>query len=137
MTKRRHPHAVFWPLLLAITALALALRLPNLSDRPMHTDEANNAFICGQLLEGEVYHYDPQDRHGPAFYFSALPILRVCGARSLAEKDERTFRLTVALLSGLAVIFFAGIRHPLGDDAALIAALFWAAAPLPLFYGRT
>lgn len=136
MTKRRHPHGVFWPILLAIAALALALRLPELGRRPMHTDETINAFICGQLLEGEVYRYDPQDRHGPALYLSALPVLRLAGVHSLADMDERSFRLTAALLSALAVLFFAGLRHPLGDDAALLAALFWAAAPLPLYYGR-
>lgn len=132
----RRPHGVFWPILLAITALALALRLPDLGKRPMHTDETINAFICGQILEGERYQYDPQDRHGPAFYLCAIPILRLCGVHALADMDEASFRLTAALLSGLAVIFFAAMRRPLGDDAALLAALFWAAAPLPLYYGR-
>jgi hypothetical protein len=31
----------------------------------MHTDEAVNAYIVGQLLAGGRFSYDPQDRHGP------------------------------------------------------------------------
>lgn len=126
----------FWPLLVAVTALALALRLPELDKRPLHTDEAVNAYICGQLLEGEGYKYDPQDRHGPALHFSALPFLRFSGVTSLVTMDERSLRLTVAVLSGFACIFFACMRRPLGETDALIAALLWAAMPLPLFYGR-
>ena len=45
-----------------IALLALAIRLPQLGERPMHTDESINAYIVGQLLAGENFHYDPKDR---------------------------------------------------------------------------
>ena len=32
----------------------------------MHTDESINAYLVGQVLAGEAFRYDPQDRHGPA-----------------------------------------------------------------------
>jgi predicted membrane-bound mannosyltransferase len=47
-----------------IAILALTVRLPQLGERPMHTDESINAYIIGQLLAGESFQYDPQDRHG-------------------------------------------------------------------------
>ena len=54
-----------WAAFFLIALLGLLLRLPQLGTRPMHTDEAVNAYIVGQLLAGENYTYDPQDRHGP------------------------------------------------------------------------
>ena len=51
---------------LLVALIGLALRLPQLGARPMHTDEAVNAYMVGQLLAGEPFSYDPQDRHGPA-----------------------------------------------------------------------
>ena len=47
----------------------------------MHTDEAVNAYIVGQLLAGEPFQYDPQDRHGPALSALALPLARMQGAK--------------------------------------------------------
>lgn len=60
-----------------VALLGLALRLPRLGVRPMHTDEAVNAYIVGQLLAGEAFTYDPHDRHGPALGLIALPLARL------------------------------------------------------------
>ncbi len=66
------PPKVRWLLFAGLACLALAVRLPQLDRRPMHTDEAVNAYITGGLLAGGAYHYDPRDRHGPALYAVAL-----------------------------------------------------------------
>ena len=57
-----------------LALLGLAVRLPQLGNRPMHTDEAINGYIVGQLLAGQPYLYDPQDRHGPSLSALALPL---------------------------------------------------------------
>src|SRR5579872_2875765 len=74
---------------LVIALLGLAVRLPQLGARPMHTDEAINAYIVGQLLGGEPFTYDPQDRHGPALAALALPLVKVQGAKSFADLTEQ------------------------------------------------
>ena len=51
---------------LAIFAAALAFRIPDLADRPMHADEAVLADKFGGLLDTGSFRYDPQDYHGPA-----------------------------------------------------------------------
>jgi uncharacterized protein (TIGR03663 family) len=125
-----------WILFLVLACLALAVRLPRLGERPMHSDEAVNAVITGQLLSGEVYRYDGRDRHGPALCALAMPVARAFGARNLAGLDEVTLRLVPALTGALAVLLFATIAHETGMLAAIIAALLWAFAPLPLYYSR-
>ena len=51
--------AVLIALVLLVAAAAAALRLPRLTLRPMHTDEAVHASKLGEMIEGGVYRYDP------------------------------------------------------------------------------
>ena len=102
----------------------------------MHTDEAINAYITGQLLIGGAYHYDPRDRHGPALYAVALPLARLAGAKNLASLNETTLRLGPILVGSLAVLLFLPLVSDLGLLVALLAAVLWAVAPLPVYYSR-
>ena len=61
--------------LLSALAVALALRLPRLDERPMHNDEAVNAIKFGQLWERGTYRYDPNEFHGPTLYYGTLPVV--------------------------------------------------------------
>ena len=128
--------AIKWLVLLGIAALAMAVRLPRLADRPMHTDETINASIVGGLLEGQPYTYDPQDRHGPALYAAALPIARLAGESTHAQLTERTLRLTPLLFGVLTVIALGLLFRPLGTGPVLAAAVLLALHPLAVFYGR-
>ncbi|MCX6894031.1 MAG: TIGR03663 family protein [Verrucomicrobia bacterium] len=121
---------------LSLALLALAARLPRLGERPMHTDEAVNAYITGQLLAGETYRYDNEDRHGPALYALALPLARLAGAHNLAALNENTVRHGPVIVGALTILLFAFAANETGLLAALVAALLWAFAPLPLFYSR-
>jgi uncharacterized protein (TIGR03663 family) len=127
---------LLWLLLVSLACLALAVRLPQSGARPMHTDEAVNAYITGRLLTGGAYHYDPRDRHGPTLYAVALPLARVAGAKNLATLKETTLRLGPILTGSLAVLLFALLAPDLGLVAALFAALCWTLAPLPVYYSR-
>ncbi|MGN6552189.1 MAG: flippase activity-associated protein Agl23 [Verrucomicrobiota bacterium] len=130
------PPKLRWAIFIGIALLALAVRLPRLGERPMHTDEAVNAYITGQLLAGEDYHYDPQDRHGPALYFAALPIARTAGAKNLAELSEITVRLVPVIWGALAILLFAVVARATGFLTAAVAAGLWSIAPLPVYYSR-
>ena len=130
------PHKLAWVLFVSLACLALAVRLPQSGGRPMHTDEAVNAYITGRLLTGASYHYDPQDRHGPALYAVALPLARLAGAKNLAALNETTVRLGPILTGSLAVLLFALLAPDLGLPVALLAALLWTVAPLPVYYSR-
>jgi uncharacterized protein (TIGR03663 family) len=120
---------------LGVFVLALLLRLPQLDARPMHTDETVNAYLVGQLLAGAGYHYDPQDRHGPALYAATVPVVKWAGEKTFPALHERTLRLVPVLMGALAVFLFLPLARALGWSA-WVAALLWAVAPLPLYYSR-
>jgi uncharacterized protein (TIGR03663 family) len=127
---------VRWAIFLAIALLALAVRLPHLGERPMHTDESINAYITGGLLAGEKYHYDPQDRHGPALYLLATLVARLGGANNFSELNEVQLRLSTVLAGTATVLLFGAGVALFGFIPCLVAALLFAFAPLPVYYNR-
>ena len=86
----------------------------------MHTDEAVNAYIIGQLLAGRPFIYDSQDRHGPAL--AAIARLFELGREKiLTSKGGRRFALT-------ALKFFLGAGVPFLIAAALSVSALIASA---------
>ncbi len=125
-----------WAAFLLIALLGLLLRLSQLDVRPMHTDEAVNGYIVGQLLAGEPFVYDPQDRHGPALAALALPLARIQGAKDFSELTESELRLTTALAGTVTILLFVAAVEMFGFVPCLIAAILFACAPLPVYYDR-
>lgn len=125
-----------WLAFLFIALIGLAVRLPQLGARPMHTDEAVNAYIVGQMLTGDKFNYDPQDRHGPALAFLALPLARIQGARSFPDLTESKLRLTAVVGGTITILLFGAAVDLFGCVPCVIAALLFALAPLPVYYDR-
>jgi uncharacterized protein (TIGR03663 family) len=125
-----------WLVFLCIALMGLALRLPRLGARPMHTDEAVNAYIVGQLFAGENFTYDSQDRHGPALAALALPLARLQGAKAFSDLTESELRLTSVCAGTITILLFGAAVEMFGFIPCLIAALLFAAASLPVYYNR-
>lgn len=125
-----------WAAFLVIALFGLLLRLPQLGVRPMHTDEAVNAYIVGQLLAGETYTYDPQDRHGPTLVALALPLARIQGAKAFPDLTESELRLATVLAGTVTILLFGAAVEMFGFVPCLVAALLFAGAPLPVYYDR-
>jgi uncharacterized protein (TIGR03663 family) len=121
---------------LAIALLALAVRLPQLGERPMHTDESVNAYIIGELLAGESFHYDSQDRHGPALAAETLPIVRLFGVKKFSNLTESQLRLAPVLAGAATVLLLGAGVEMFGFIPCLVAALLFAFAALPVYYSR-
>jgi len=102
----------------------------------MHTDEAVNAYIVGQLLAGQIYTYDPQDRHGPVLSALALPLARLQGAKAFSDLTESELRLTAVLAGTVTILLFGAAVELFGFVPCLIAALLFGCAPLPVYYDR-
>jgi uncharacterized protein (TIGR03663 family) len=125
-----------WAAFFIVALIGLAIRLPKLDARPMHTDEAVNAYIVGQLLAGEPFIYDPRDRHGPALAALALPIVRVQGAKSFSDLTESELRVVPVVAGTITIVLFDAAVEMFGFVPSLLAAILFAVAPLPVYYDR-
>jgi len=122
--------------ILAITILALFLRLPRLEQRPMHGDEAIHGIKFGQLLAEGVYTYDPNEYHGPTLnYFTLIPAW-LSSAEKLTEISERTLRIVPVFFGVLLVLLLLLMFDGLGLYAIVCAAVLTAISPAMVFYSR-
>lgn len=120
----------------AILAIATGLRFSALEDRPMHHDEANQAFRCGILMDTGEYRYDWQEHHGPLLYYATLPAFWLSGAEDFSETTETTYR-SVPVISGLILVLASTlVAGLLSAQAALWLALFTAVSPALVYYSR-
>jgi len=125
-----------WAVFISLSVLALAVRLPRLAERPMHTDESINAYITGELLAGDSFHYDPRDRHGPVLFAFAEPLVKLLGARKFSDLTESQLRLTTVIIGSATVLLLGAGVEMFGFIPCLVAALLFAFAPLPVYYNR-
>jgi uncharacterized protein (TIGR03663 family) len=118
--------------LLAFVA-ALALRLPQLSARPLHNDEAVNAIKINELLQTGRYKYDPHEYHGPTLHYASVPFLWAGGKNEITDATLRW----VTVFFGAALVFLLLLFRDGLDRAALAwSALFIAISPAMVFYSR-
>lgn len=115
---------------------ALAFRLPNLSSRPMHNDEANQAYRAGvYLLEEGSYRYDPLEHHGPTLYYLTLPLAWVSGG-TFASTTETTYRLLPVLFGVGLILLLLLVIDGLGATAVITAGVLTAVSPGLVYYSR-
>ena len=127
-----------WLLAFALAAIALFLRLsPGPEPRPLHTDEAVNARLLGDLLAGEPYRYDPVDRHGPVLLFAARPLVAALGIDTHAGLKAWHLRLLPALASA-GLLLLVPLLAPALPASALGWSLLWLTLAAPfVYYGGT
>ena len=127
---------LFGAAILAAAAGAAAFRLPQLTRRPMHGDEAVHAVKFQDLLEKGTYRYNPREYHGPSIYYLALGPYWLSGARSFAETTEVTFRV-VPVVFGVGLVLLAWLLGDgLGRAAAVWAAALTAVSTAMVYYSR-
>ena len=123
-------------LILAVAVAALALRLPRLSQRPMHGDEAIHAYKFGDLLESGTYEYDTYDYHGPTLNYLTLIPAWLSSAKTLIQVNEFTLRIVPVVCGTLLVVMLLLISDGLGTKASVYAAILTAISPAMVFYSR-
>ncbi|NHX35549.1 MULTISPECIES: flippase activity-associated protein Agl23 [Halolamina] len=121
----------------AVTAIALVVRLVGLGARPFHWDEARVGYWTLRSLETGAYEYRP---------VAGGPFLYVVGRRlfALGLTGDAAARLPVALIGGLlplAALLFRRVRDRasrsgLSDTETVALALLLALAPPLLYYSR-
>ena len=119
-----------------ILAAACGLRFSALASRPMHHDEANQAFRCGILMDTGEYRYDSEEHHGPLLYYATLPLIWLSGAEQFSLTDETVYRAVPVIFGLLLVLAAPLIGGVISMQAAIWAALFTAVSPGLVYYSR-
>jgi len=120
----------------AVFLLGAGLRFLDLSEAPLHADEAVGAKITAERLEGRGYSFDPSHFHGPALSWLASLSARLTGLKSFEDLDILTLRGVAALCGSLVILLPFLLRRWLGEIGALLGALLLATSPLLCFYSR-
>lgn len=123
-------------LFILMLVMALGFRLPQLSIRPMHGDEAVNALKFSELLETGKYVYDPVEFHGPALPYFSVPLAWIKGQSTLKELNETTLRLLPVIFGFALLLNLLMIRSALGWRVILLTTFLMAISPLFVFYSR-
>jgi uncharacterized protein (TIGR03663 family) len=115
---------------------ALALRLPQLEQRPMHGDEAVHAIKFGALLEGGYYRYDRHEYHGPTLNYLTLIPAWLSSAQKLTQVSEWMLRIVPVFFGTLLILLPLLLRDGLGRSAMIVAATLTAVSPAMAYYSR-
>jgi uncharacterized protein (TIGR03663 family) len=127
----------FVPGFLAVLALALALRLPQLALRPLHNDEGVNAVKFFRPLWNENnYKYDSNEFHGPTLSYFTLPVAWLSPSHDFNDFTEATFRLVPVCFGVALIVLLLLLTSDLGRAETLWAAVFIALSPAMVFYSR-
>ncbi|HEY6329731.1 MAG TPA: hypothetical protein VI756_10370, partial [Blastocatellia bacterium] len=120
-----------WIVSCVVIMLAAAfLRLYRLEFVPLHHDEGVNGFFLTNLYRDHVYHYDPENYHGPTLYYFALVMTYLFGLTTLA------IRLTTALFGLGTIWLILTLRQRIGAFGALAAATYIALSPGAIYFSR-
>jgi uncharacterized protein (TIGR03663 family) len=115
----------------AVIILAGAfLRLYKLGLVPLHHDEGVNGFFLTNLYRDRIYHYDPENYHGPTLYYFALVASYIFGLTTLA------IRTTTALFGVGTIWLILTLRQRIGRAGAVAAASFIAFSPGAIYFSR-
>jgi uncharacterized protein (TIGR03663 family) len=128
---------VWWIASLLVIAAAAFVRLYALGLKPMHHDEGVNGFFLTTLYRDGVYHYDPNNYHGPTLYYFALAVTKL-KAFLLGEPGLGTIavRLVPALFGVATVWLVLALRRNIGAVGALTAAALVALSPGDVYVSR-
>ncbi len=99
----------FWIACVALLA-GIGWRAAHLDNRPLHADEAVQAWQTWNLLQGEGYRYDPLDRHGPSLYYGAAALHRLTGGDANDFNDRAARRFSLVAGAATLVLIGFGVR---------------------------
>ena len=116
---------------LSVLAVAGLFLFSALSLKPPHFDEGINGFFVNQVWAKGFYDYNPNNYHGPLFFYLLQISEKVFGF------GVGSFRFVTALFSLLAIWFVMRSSSVLGRYGSYAAAVAMALSPGVIFFGRS
>ena len=126
----KHPVAMVVVIEGGILLLASLLRLWGLNIKPPHFDEGINGWFVDRMRAEGFYRYDPENYHGPLYFYGLFVFL------SLFGRNLWALRLPAVLASIASVWMVLRFDRFFGSRAARLGALALVLSPAAVFYGR-
>lgn len=126
----------FFSLTFILLLIALIIRLIDLDQRPMHGDEAVNAYKLGELMEDPVFRYDPEEYHGPALYYFSLAYNMLQGRDTYADLVEENVRAVPVFFSMVLLVLWVSFHNFIGRNVTLLTLFLLGISSPVLFYSR-
>lgn len=114
----------------AILLLAALLRVWGLDIKPPHFDEGINGWFVDQMRINGFYRYDPENYHGPLWFYILFVFL------TLGGRNLWALRLPAVIASLASVWTALRFGRFFGTVPARLGALALAVSPAAVFYGR-
>lgn len=121
---------------IGVIASAAFLRFDDLTQRPMHADEATGARIMAKRMEGQGGEFNPVHYHGPLLADLTMPVCRMRGESTWRDLSKGSLRFVTASAGLLLVLVPLMWRRRMGDGSALLAAALLAVSPLLTYFSR-
>jgi len=104
--------------------------------RPVHTDEAENAYILAKDLAGHDYVFNPEHHHGPTLNLLLKIPAFLKGFHNYAEMEMRPLRAALWWLGILSVACFGFLRKYYGTAGLFSSALLAGTSAYLTYYGN-
>lgn len=121
-------------MVLLVTVGGLLLRLHGVHNRPMHADEAVNAFKFHRFLNLGAFEYDLKEYHGPVLHYATWPMMQLSGSRDFAQTTKLMYRLVPVVFGVGLIAMTLLIAEGLGRSATICAAMLTALSPSFVFF---
>ena len=115
----------------AVVAVGLLLRAPDLGLKPLHSDEGVNGWFSLRLYWWNIYRYQPSDYHGPFLYYVNLVAFWLLGP------TDFSLRVGTVLFGAMVPLLLLAARRQLGAAGVLTAGLLIAVGPCLVYFSRT
>ncbi len=126
--------------LITLVVIGLAgayLRFSELSERPMHADEATGARLTSfRLNSDQPYQFNPEHFHGPLLTLTAAISCKLAGENEWSEMSKFPLRASCAIF-GSALLFLPLLLYSrFGFSVAILSASLLATSPLLVYFSR-
>lgn len=127
-------NCLFAEIIAGVISLAFYLRFSGIDARPMHSDEAVQAYRVGQMLAGTGFIYNPQDFHGPTLYYFSFWLCKLIGITSFSEMTETLVRAVPAGIGALGCVLIPVAFFGKKIIPVLLSGLLLACSKIACFY---
>ena len=104
--------------------------------RPVHTDEAENAYLLAKDLTGDSYSFNPEHHHGPTLnWWLKLPS-QLMGYSQYSDMSMVPLRAAMWVLGLATLASFWFFRRVLGVEGMLCATLLAGVSAFLTYYGN-